>query len=154
MTGEAAVTLALDVRQPAAGGRDTVTLTAVGTYEAAAALPGTLTPRECQVAALVAGGHSNKAIAEELFISPATAARHVANILAKLGFSSRTQIAAWAAAKQLGQGVPAAPDRRTLRGAGRAGHLRTDTRRGLPEPGVILAAHLDRPLSRAGGRRP
>jgi len=39
---------------------------------------------------------SNRQIAEELVIAPATAARHVANILAKLGFSSRSQIAAWA----------------------------------------------------------
>jgi DNA-binding NarL/FixJ family response regulator len=51
------------------------------------------------VVALVASGRSNKAIAEELFISPATAARHVANILAKLGFRSRAQIAAWATDK-------------------------------------------------------
>ena len=108
MSGEAAVALALGLSQAAAGGRDTITLTAVGGYEVAAALPGTLTPREYQVAALVAGGRSNKAIAEELFISPATAARHVANILAKLGFSSRTQIAAWAAGKQLGLADPAA----------------------------------------------
>ncbi len=42
-------------------------------------------------------GHSNKDIAAELSISPTTAARHVANILAKLGFRSRTQIAAWLA---------------------------------------------------------
>lgn len=58
--------------------------------------------------ALVASGHSNKAVAEELFISPATAARHVANILAKLGFSSRTQVAAWAADKQPDRGDPGA----------------------------------------------
>ena len=100
LDAEAAVALALDVPQSAAAGRDAVTLAAVG-YEAAPALPGTLTPRERQVVALVASGRSNKAIAEELYISPATAARHVANILAKLGFSSRTQIAAWAADKQL-----------------------------------------------------
>ncbi len=49
---------------------------------------------------LIANGRSNKAIAEELFISPATAARHVANIMAKLGFNSRAQIAAWAADKR------------------------------------------------------
>ena len=103
---EAAVALALDVPQSAtAVGRDAVTLAAVA-YEAAPALPGMLTPRERQVVALVASGRSNKAIAEELYISPATAARHVANILAKLGFSSRTQIAAWAADKQ-----PDLPDR-------------------------------------------
>jgi len=55
-----------------------------------------LTPRERQIAALIVEGRSNKAIAEELVISPATAARHVANILLKLGLRSRAQIAAWA----------------------------------------------------------
>jgi predicted ATPase/DNA-binding CsgD family transcriptional regulator len=64
----------------------------------AAELPaGKLTAREREVVDLIALGKSNKAIAEELFISPATAARHVANILAKLGFTSRSQVAAWAA---------------------------------------------------------
>ena len=102
MGSEAAVALALDGPPAAAsGGRDTVTLTAVGTHKGAAAVPGMLTPRERQVVGLISGGRSNKAIAEELFISPATAARHVANILAKLGFTSRTQIAAWAADRQL-----------------------------------------------------
>ena len=43
----------------------------------------------------MAAGYSNSAIAEELSISPATAARHVTNILAKLAMSSRTQIATW-----------------------------------------------------------
>ena len=56
-----------------------------------------LTPREREITALIAQGYSNRAIAGELVISPATAARHVANILAKLGFTSRAQIAAWAA---------------------------------------------------------
>ncbi|HUZ26967.1 MAG TPA: LuxR C-terminal-related transcriptional regulator [Streptosporangiaceae bacterium] len=58
---------------------------------------GKLSAREREVVELIALGKSNKAIAEELFISPATAARHVANILAKLGFTSRSQVAAWAA---------------------------------------------------------
>jgi predicted ATPase/DNA-binding CsgD family transcriptional regulator len=80
-----------------AAARDTVALTALGPDQAVTAPPGALTARERQVVALVASGRSNKAIAGELFISPATAARHVANILAKLGFRSRTQIAAWAA---------------------------------------------------------
>jgi DNA-binding NarL/FixJ family response regulator len=71
-------------------------------------LRSTLAPRERQVTALIARGHSNRAIAEELVISPATAARHVANILAKLGFSSRTQIAAWAAGMALDPAVPSA----------------------------------------------
>src|SRR6202035_4243256 len=58
--------------------------------------PSPLTPREHEIVLLIAQGLSNKEIADELIISPATAARHVANILAKLGFTSRTQVAAWA----------------------------------------------------------
>jgi predicted ATPase/DNA-binding CsgD family transcriptional regulator len=57
--------------------------------------PGGLTPRELEIAALIAAGRRNKAIAAELVISPATVARHVANIMAKLDFRSRAQIAAW-----------------------------------------------------------
>jgi DNA-binding CsgD family transcriptional regulator len=62
--------------------------------------PSALTPRELEIAALIAAGRSNKAIAAELVISPATAARHVANIMAKLGFTSRSQIAAWATGRR------------------------------------------------------
>jgi RNA polymerase sigma factor (sigma-70 family) len=58
--------------------------------------PTPLTPREHEIVRLIARGLSNREIADELVISPATAARHVANILAKLGFSSRTQVASWA----------------------------------------------------------
>ncbi len=108
LSGEAAVTLALDAPPEEAGGsRGPAAVTAAAGYQVATPPPGTLTVREREVAALVAGGLSNKAIAEELFISPATAARHVANILAKLGFSSRTQIAAWAADQQSGAARPA-----------------------------------------------
>jgi predicted ATPase/DNA-binding CsgD family transcriptional regulator len=59
------------------------------------ASPGGLTARELEIAALIASGRSNKAIAAELVISPATVARHVANIMAKLDFRSRAQIATW-----------------------------------------------------------
>ncbi|MDJ0414309.1 protein kinase domain-containing protein [Rhodococcus opacus] len=54
-----------------------------------------LTRRERQVADLVAKGLTNKAIADQLVISRRTAQGHVEHILAKLGFTSRTQIAAW-----------------------------------------------------------
>jgi len=57
-----------------------------------------LTPRELQVARLVAGGRSNKEIAAALVIAPRTAEGHVERILAKLGFTSRAQAAAWVAA--------------------------------------------------------
>jgi non-specific serine/threonine protein kinase len=56
-----------------------------------------LTGRECEVAALVARGRTNREIATTLIISERTADAHVQNILNKLGFSSRAQIAAWAA---------------------------------------------------------
>jgi predicted ATPase/DNA-binding CsgD family transcriptional regulator len=58
--------------------------------------PSPLTPREHEIVLLISQGLSNREIADELVISPATAARHVANILAKLGFTSRTQVASWA----------------------------------------------------------
>ncbi|GGL03195.1 hypothetical protein GCM10011588_17380 [Nocardia jinanensis] len=54
-----------------------------------------LTKREREVAALVAQGLSNRQIATELVVSPRTAQGHVENILTKLGFTSRAQIAAW-----------------------------------------------------------
>jgi len=55
-----------------------------------------LTPREREVAALVARGLSNRAIAIELVITEATAERHVGNVFAKLGLGSRAQLAVWA----------------------------------------------------------
>jgi DNA-binding CsgD family transcriptional regulator len=58
--------------------------------------PEVLTPREREVAALLAEGVSNAELAERLFISPRTAAVHVSNILAKLGMASRAEVAAWA----------------------------------------------------------
>ncbi|KXF52893.1 protein kinase [Rhodococcus sp. SC4] len=54
-----------------------------------------LTKREREVAALVARGLTNKAIAAELVIAQRTAQGHVEHVLAKLGFTSRAQIAAW-----------------------------------------------------------
>ena len=56
---------------------------------------GGLTPRELQVAALVAKGHSNRDIAKEFVLSERTIETHVQNILTKLDFSSRVEIAAW-----------------------------------------------------------
>ncbi|MEU1956027.1 helix-turn-helix transcriptional regulator [Nocardia rhamnosiphila] len=53
-----------------------------------------LTPRERQIAVLVSEGKTNKEIAAELVIAHRTVDSHVENILVKLGFSSRVQIAA------------------------------------------------------------
>jgi DNA-binding NarL/FixJ family response regulator len=56
---------------------------------------GFLTPREQEVARLVAQGATNREIAAQLVISERTAETHVGNILNKLDFTSRAQIAAW-----------------------------------------------------------
>jgi predicted ATPase/DNA-binding CsgD family transcriptional regulator len=58
-----------------------------------------LTRREREVADLVCEGLTNKEIAARLVISPRTAETHVEKILSKLGFTSRSQIAAWVAAQ-------------------------------------------------------
>lgn len=60
-----------------------------------------LTAREVEVLRLVASGRSNSEIAAALFISQHTVARHLQNIFAKLGVSSRTAAAAYAFANQL-----------------------------------------------------
>lgn len=65
----------------------------------------TLTRREQEVAPLVAQGLTNRQIAERLFISERTAEHHVEQIRSKLGFHSRSQIAAWVA------GSPPSADR-------------------------------------------
>ncbi len=54
-----------------------------------------LSQRELEIAALVARGMTNRQIAQQLVISRRTADRHVSNILNKLGFTSRGQVAAW-----------------------------------------------------------
>lgn len=55
-----------------------------------------LTARETEVLALVATGRTNRAIAAELFLSEKTVARHVSNILGKLGLPSRAAATAYA----------------------------------------------------------
>ena len=67
-----------------------------------------LSPHEREVAALLAEGLSNAELASRLYISPRTAAVHVSNILAKLGMSSRAEVAAWAVRTGLaGEATPA-----------------------------------------------
>jgi DNA-binding CsgD family transcriptional regulator len=59
--------------------------------------PAALTPREREVARLVAEGLTNRQLGARLVISERTAQNHVQHILTKLGFTTRSQIAAWAA---------------------------------------------------------
>jgi predicted ATPase/DNA-binding CsgD family transcriptional regulator/transcriptional regulator with XRE-family HTH domain len=54
-----------------------------------------LTPRQHEVAALIARGLTNAQIAERLVVSPHTVERHVENILDRLRLSSRIEIAVW-----------------------------------------------------------
>jgi non-specific serine/threonine protein kinase len=84
MSAEQAIDFALD-RVPAT------------VVEAAGAPAGPLTPREHEVARLIAEGLSNRQIGTRLVVSHRTVAGHVENILRKLGFASRTQVAAWIA---------------------------------------------------------
>ncbi|GAB3582901.1 LuxR family transcriptional regulator [Amycolatopsis endophytica] len=80
-----AIAFALAEKQPATTAR----------VKRRAPLPGGLTRREREIAELVAEGLSNKQIAGRLVIAQRTAETHVENILTKLGFTSRAQIAAW-----------------------------------------------------------
>jgi predicted ATPase/DNA-binding CsgD family transcriptional regulator len=83
--------------------RDAAARLALGEPAAAAAAAadhdgaGILGQRETEVARLVAEGLSNKEIGARLFISERTVDSHVRNILNKLGFGSRAQIAGWVA---------------------------------------------------------
>ena len=58
--------------------------------------PGGLTKREIEILTRVAAGAANKQVAEQFCISEKTVGRHLANIYAKLGVSSRTAAVAWA----------------------------------------------------------
>lgn len=60
-----------------------------------------LSARELEVAALVAEGKTNREIAEELVLAQRTVETHVANILGKLAFNKRAQIAGWMARSNL-----------------------------------------------------
>ena len=64
---------------------------------------GGLTEREREVAALIAQGKANREIAEILVVNYRTIEKHIENMLSKLGFASRAQIAVWAAEKGLGE---------------------------------------------------
>jgi DNA-binding CsgD family transcriptional regulator/tetratricopeptide (TPR) repeat protein len=63
---------------------------------------GPLSPREREVAGLIAQGLTDRQIADRLVITEGTAGVHVGHILNKLGFHARTEIASWAAQRGLG----------------------------------------------------
>lgn len=87
---------------------------ALGEQARAEPAPSPLTDREREIAELVARGLTNRSIAGALTLSPRTVEGHVEKIMGKLGFTRRTQIAAWAVARGAAPAtvVPAArPDR-------------------------------------------
>ena len=53
--------------------------------------PDPLTSRETEILRLMAGGHSNKEIANSLFVAEGTVKNHVSNILSKIGVRDRTR---------------------------------------------------------------
>jgi DNA-binding CsgD family transcriptional regulator len=61
-----------------------------------------LTARQLEVTALVRQGLTNAEIAQRLVVEAGTVANHVAHILDRLGFRSRSQLAAWAAERRIG----------------------------------------------------
>jgi non-specific serine/threonine protein kinase len=79
--------------------------------EVAETPPNGLTPREREVAQLVARGLSNREIADALVLTERTTESHLTHIFGKLGLRSRTQLAAWA----LEQGVSGAEGEGGLR---------------------------------------
>lgn len=67
----------------------------------ARAAHGGLTAREREVAALIAEGRTNREIAAELVLSERTVEKHVENVMHKLDFTTRAQVAVWAAGQNL-----------------------------------------------------
>jgi DNA-binding CsgD family transcriptional regulator len=96
---EQAVELALVATQPPFPQTDQLSASERGV--------GRLSPREQQVAGLLAEGLTNRQIAVELVVTQRTVASHIEHILEKLGFASRHQVAGWAAEHGL-QGATAA----------------------------------------------
>jgi DNA-binding NarL/FixJ family response regulator len=66
-----------------------------GTLRTARRTASPLTARESEIAGLVAQAMSNRGIAGRLYLSERTVETHVRSILAKLGFTTRTEIATW-----------------------------------------------------------
>jgi DNA-binding CsgD family transcriptional regulator len=60
-----------------------------------------LTPRQREIAALIAGGYSNAQIADRLVITRGTVANHLEQIMRRGSFRSRTQIGVWVSERGL-----------------------------------------------------
>jgi DNA-binding CsgD family transcriptional regulator len=87
---EAARAVFIDLRTPIQAEQARAELASVGGWPAPA---GTLSPVEARIAALVAGGQTNKEVASTLFMSVRTVESHLGRIYRKLGLRSRTELA-------------------------------------------------------------
>jgi len=81
---------------PVAAERDALVKRSKASVTPTAAYPDGLSERETEVLKLIAGGKSNREIAEQLFVSARTVERHIANIYGKIEVHSRTQATAYA----------------------------------------------------------
>jgi DNA-binding NarL/FixJ family response regulator len=86
---------------PVAAERDALVKRSKESGTATAVYPDGLSEREVDVLKLIAGGKSNREIAEQLFLSARTVERHIANIYGKIEVHSRTQATAYAFAHGL-----------------------------------------------------
>jgi DNA-binding CsgD family transcriptional regulator len=86
---------------PVAAERDALVKRSKASGAATAVYPGGLSEREVDVLRLLAGGKSNREIAEQLFVSARTVERHISNIYGKIEVHSRTQATAYAFAHGL-----------------------------------------------------
>ena len=91
-----------------------------------------LSPREREVAVLIARGLTNREIAAGLVVTERTAATHIEHILNKLGLRSRAQVAVWAAEQGLLDRPNGPGPRRPQRPAAPGGPRRP----GAPAPGA------------------
>lgn len=97
-----------------------------------------LTRREREIASLVAQGLTNREIAQRLFIAERTAEGHVESIRNKLGFRSRTQVAAWVVEQD--RPGAAAGDRAEARQAGSPPASAAGIGGVVPQPTEAVAA--------------
>ena len=120
---------------------------------------GVLSAREQEIAHLIAAGNTNPEIAATLYLSPRTVERHVGNILTKLGYRSRVQIATEAAAGRL-PGAPtplepattSTPPPRDLAATNKNDHSSAAARRASGDRSAV--ARTNDPISTRRGIRP
>jgi len=106
-----------------------------------AGTPDVLTAQEALIARLASAGASNPQIAAQLYISPATVAYHLSKVFAKLGISSRSQLARTLPA-QPDAAAAATPPRRT--GSSDSGSS--------PRPAPVNTGPLRAPCGQVFGR--